>query len=116
MAKATKTVKQQLCYKRAHAPYFTATKVLFNQVAAFYFEVFVAHRGILELSSKEALTALETLSGKASSSSGTREARENGRCSPFPRRQRQWKAIYQPCQAWISERAGHRAGYTPWDG
>jgi putative transposase len=61
MAKATKTVKQQLCYKRAHAPYFTATKVLFNQVAAFYFEVLVAHRGILELSSKEALTALETL-------------------------------------------------------
>jgi len=61
MAKATKTVKQQLCYKRAHAPYFTATKVLFNQVAAFYFEVLVVHRGILELSSKEALTALETL-------------------------------------------------------
>jgi IS605 OrfB family transposase len=34
---------------------------LFNQVAAFYFDVIVAHPGILELSSKEALTALETL-------------------------------------------------------
>ena len=61
MAKATKTIKQQLCYKHAHASYFTATKVLFNQVAAFYFDVLVAHPGILELSSKEALTALETL-------------------------------------------------------
>jgi len=61
MAKATKTIKQQLCYKRAHASYFTATKVLFNQVAAFYFDVIVAHPGVLELSSEAALTALETL-------------------------------------------------------
>jgi putative transposase len=55
-------------------------------------------------------------SGKASSSSGTREARENGGCSPFPRSQRHWKAIYQPCSARNSERAGHRAGYTQGDG
>ena len=34
---------------------------MFNQVAAFYFDVLVAHRGVLELSSEEALTALETL-------------------------------------------------------
>ncbi|HZR42167.1 MAG TPA: transposase [Ktedonobacteraceae bacterium] len=61
MAKATKTIKQALVYKTAHAPYFAATKTLFNQVAAFYFEVIQAHPGILDLSSKEALTALETL-------------------------------------------------------
>src|SRR5215472_1227858 len=61
MAKATKTIKQPLGYKAAHTSYFVATKVLFNQVAAFYFDVIVAHPGILELSSKEALTALEKL-------------------------------------------------------
>jgi hypothetical protein len=61
MAKATKTIKQPLAYKAAHSAYFAATKTLFNKVAAFYFDVIVAHPGILELSSKEALTALETL-------------------------------------------------------
>jgi putative transposase len=61
MAKATKTIKQKLGYKTAHRSYFATTKTLFNQVAAFYFDVIVAHPGILELSSKEALTALETL-------------------------------------------------------
>ncbi len=39
MAKATKTIKQPLGYKSAHASWFAATKTLFNQVAAFYFEV-----------------------------------------------------------------------------
>jgi len=61
MAKATKTIKQSLGYKTAHASYFAATKTLFNQVAAFYFDVIQAHPGILDLSSKEALTALEKL-------------------------------------------------------
>ena len=61
MAKATKTIKQPLGYKAAHACWFAATKTLFNQVAAFYFEVIQAHPGTLDLSSKEALTALEKL-------------------------------------------------------
>ena len=61
MVKATKTIKQKLGYKSAHSSYFATTKTLFNHVAAFYFEVIVAHPGILELSSKEALAALETL-------------------------------------------------------
>jgi hypothetical protein len=39
MAKATKTIKHQLRYKSAHRSYFATTKTLFNQVAAFYFEV-----------------------------------------------------------------------------
>src|SRR5579884_2690546 len=61
MAKANKTIKQSLCYKAAHASYFATTKVLFNQVTAFYFDCIQAHPGILDLSSKDALTALETL-------------------------------------------------------
>jgi putative transposase len=61
MAKATKTIKQKLGYKSAHRSYFASTKTLFNQVAAFYFEVIQAHPAILELSSTEALTALEKL-------------------------------------------------------
>src|SRR5579885_2946823 len=61
MASATKTVRQLLSYRPAHACCFAATKSLFNQVAAFYFEVIAAHPGILDLSSKEALTALERL-------------------------------------------------------
>jgi len=60
VAKATKTIKQSLGYKPAHIPYFAATKTLFNQVCAFYFEVIAAHPELLDLSSKEALTALET--------------------------------------------------------
>ncbi len=61
MAKATKTIEQPLGYKAAHAVYFAATKTLFNQVTAFYFDVIAAHPAILDLSSKEALTALEKL-------------------------------------------------------
>ena len=61
MAKATKTMKQALGYRSVHAAWFAATQALFNQVAAFYFEVIAAHPAILDLSTKEALTALETL-------------------------------------------------------
>ncbi len=61
MAQASKTIKQKLGYKSAHRSYFATTKTLFNRVAAFYFEVIVAHPALLELSSKAALTALETL-------------------------------------------------------
>ena len=61
MAKATKTMKQALSYRSVHAAWFAATHALFNQVAAFYFEVIAAHPAILDLSNKEALTALETL-------------------------------------------------------
>lgn len=61
MAKASTTIKQSLRYEEQHATWFAATQALFNQVAAFYFEVLQAHEGILDLSSKEALTALEKL-------------------------------------------------------
>jgi putative transposase len=61
MAKATKTIRQALGYKPAHAAWFAATKDLFNQVTAFYFEVIQAHERVLDLSNKDALTVLETL-------------------------------------------------------
>src|SRR5215469_9288832 len=60
-AKATKTIKQVLSYKTQHAAWFEQNQVLFNRVVAFYFEVIQAHQRVLELSSKDALTALEKL-------------------------------------------------------
>jgi putative transposase len=61
MAKATTTIKQVLNHQPEHGAWFAANALLFNQVAAFYFEVIQAHTGILDLSTKEALTALEKL-------------------------------------------------------
>src|SRR5581483_965905 len=61
MAKAITTIKQRLNYQPQHADWFAANQALFNQVAAFYFEVITAHEKILDLSSHDALTALERL-------------------------------------------------------
>ena len=61
MAKAMKTIRQSLNYPPQYADYFAANQALFNRVVAFYFEVIQAHEGILDLTTKEALTALEKL-------------------------------------------------------
>jgi putative transposase len=61
MAKATTTIRESLRYQPQHAEWFAANQVLFNRVVAFYFEVIQAHELVLDLSTKEALTALETL-------------------------------------------------------
>src|SRR5256885_10492542 len=61
MAKATTTIKQVLNYGPDHGAWFAANQVLYNQVCAFYFEVIGVHIKILDLSNKEALTALEKL-------------------------------------------------------
>ena len=61
MAKATTMIRQVLNYQPRHSAWFAATQDLFNQVTAFYFEVITAHEAVLDLSPKEALTALETL-------------------------------------------------------
>ena len=61
MAKATTTIKQSLQYQPGHVAWFATNQNLFNQVAAFYFSVLQAHENVLELGSKEALTALEKL-------------------------------------------------------
>jgi putative transposase len=60
-AKATKTIKQVLNYQPHHSAWFAANQDLFNRVATFYFEVIAAHEKVLDLSNKEALTALEML-------------------------------------------------------
>ena len=64
MAKATKTLQHALNYQPQHARWFTETYTLYNRVVAFYFGVIHAHEGLLELSNKEALTALEQLTHK----------------------------------------------------
>src|SRR2546429_6599760 len=61
MAKATTTIRQILNYRPDVQAYFAANQSLFNQVASFYFEVIQAHVKVLDLSNKEALTALEKL-------------------------------------------------------
>lgn len=61
MAKATTTIKQSLHYQAEHAAWFAANQTLFNQITAFYFEVIQAHEKVLELKTKDALTALEML-------------------------------------------------------
>jgi len=60
-AKATTTIRQVLNHQPSHGAWFAATQALFNQVAAFYFEVALANLPILALSTQEALTALERL-------------------------------------------------------
>ncbi len=61
MAKATKTIQHALVYKPTQSEWFHETHVLYNRVVAFYFDVVNAHEGLLDLSNKEALTALEKL-------------------------------------------------------
>jgi len=61
MAKATTTIRQVLNYQSEYGAWFAANAVLFNRVAAFYFEVIQAHENVLDLPNTEALTALERL-------------------------------------------------------
>ena len=71
MAKATKTLQHTLSYQSHFADWFAETHMLYNRVVAFYFDIINAHEGLLDLSNKEALTALEKL---------THATRDN----PFP--------------------------------
>jgi len=61
MAKATTTIRQVLNSQADHAVWFAANQILFNRVAAFYFEVIQAHEKVLNLGNKEALRTLERL-------------------------------------------------------
>src|SRR5690348_12619501 len=58
---ATTTMRQMVNSRSDVQVYFTANQSLFNRVASFYFDVIAAHIKILDLSNKEALTALEKL-------------------------------------------------------
>ena len=64
MAKATITIRQTISTKLEVQSYFAANHALFNRVAAFYFDVIQAHPGILDLTNKEAVPALEKLTHK----------------------------------------------------
>jgi putative transposase len=64
MAKATITIRQQLNTKTAVGVWLHANQSLFNRVASFYFDVIQAHTGILDLTNKEAVPALEKLTHK----------------------------------------------------
>ena len=61
MAKAATTIRQMLNYRPDVQAYFAANQSLFNRVASFYFDVIQAYTKILDLSNKEALTAMEKL-------------------------------------------------------
>src|SRR5215469_8931557 len=61
MGSATMTIRQSLHYQSQHSNWFATNHALFNRVVAFYFEVIQAHAHVLDLSTKEALTVLETL-------------------------------------------------------
>jgi putative transposase len=67
MAKAITTITQRLTYHPQQADWFAANQALFNAVTAFYFEVIQAHDQLLTLKTKEALSALETLTHATSS-------------------------------------------------
>ncbi len=64
MAKATVTIRQTINTKTEVQSYFAANQALFNRVASFYFDVIQAHTGILDLTNKEAVPALEKLTHK----------------------------------------------------
>ncbi len=61
MAKATTTMIQRLNYQPQHISWFAANQALFNRVVRFYFDVIQAHEQILQLSSMDAMRALEQL-------------------------------------------------------
>jgi putative transposase len=60
-AHATKTLRQPLEHRPGVSEWFGTTQTLFNQVAAFYWQVLDAHPTVLELPAKDALSTLERL-------------------------------------------------------
>jgi transposase len=60
-AQATNTLRQPLEHRPGVSEWLTATQALFNQVAAFYWQVLDAHPAVIELPAKDALTTLERL-------------------------------------------------------
>src|SRR5260370_32394372 len=61
MAKETRTIKQMLNHRPDVQAYFAANQDFLNRVAFFYFDVIQAYVKVLDLSNKDALTALEKL-------------------------------------------------------
>jgi putative transposase len=60
-SQASKTIRQRVEYRALCSEWFARTQALYNAVVQHYFEVLQAHPAVLDLSSREALTALEAL-------------------------------------------------------
>ncbi len=109
MVKATTTIRQSLQYQPHQADWFAATQRLFNQVAAFYFQVIQAHEGVLDLPNNEALTALEKLTHatkKHPTPVGSRKIQVVG----FPRSQKRKLWAILPFAKGMAPRKRQRAG------
>jgi hypothetical protein len=61
VAKATKTQRNEVISRPGLGKWYTETKALYNQTVAFYFEVYQAHPGLLDLDQQTALTQAEKL-------------------------------------------------------
>ncbi|MBA3533694.1 MAG: transposase [Ardenticatenales bacterium] len=61
MAKSIKTHRTLIESRPGLDEWYEATKMLYNQVVAFYFNLYQAHPGLLDLNQKEALTQAERL-------------------------------------------------------
>lgn len=61
MAKATRTRRDEIVIRPGLEHGYTQTKALYNQVVAFYFELYQAHSGLLDLDQQKALTQAEKL-------------------------------------------------------
>jgi IS605 OrfB family transposase len=58
---AMRTIRQQITHRPVVSEWFTTTQHLYNAVVRHFFEVLQAHPGVLDLSEKDALKALERL-------------------------------------------------------
>ncbi len=61
MVNATKTICQRLRDRSEVIPWLNQTKLLYNRIAQFYFDLVQDHPSLLDVSTKDALTALEQL-------------------------------------------------------
>lgn len=61
MAKAIRTRRDEIIARPGLAHWYVETKALYNLIVAFYFELYQAHPGLLDLDRKEALTQAEKL-------------------------------------------------------
>src|SRR5260370_2292057 len=58
---AMRTIRQHITHRPVVSEWFTTTQHLYNAVVRHFFEVLQAHPDVLDLSEKDALTALEQL-------------------------------------------------------
>lgn len=64
MAYATKTIRNRIENRAGLAAWYEATRTLYNQVVAFYFDLYQAHPDLLEIGQSQALSLAEKLTHK----------------------------------------------------